>query len=573
MGTQRLNRIGIVLSVIVLAALVLAGAGWAQPGDLVYRQGFEPRDRPGDAGDAAAFLQRATFGATAAEVARVQAIGFGAWIDEQMALPATWHQPQLAAYAQLGQGQRQLVWWATAFSAPDQLRQRMAFALSQILVVSDLNGDLEGQPLALAAYYDLLLQHAFGNYRDLLEQVTLTPVMGHYLSMFRSTRDLVAGIEPDENYAREIMQLFSIGLIELNPDGTPRLDGLGQTIPTYDQTHIVGLAEAFTGWNFAGADGGDGDCEPWEWRWPESNWLAPLAPCPVTDPNEGQPADYHVTAAKTIVGNVVLPAGQTARQDLTMALDTLFAHPNVGPFLSYRLIQRLVKSNPSPAYVARVATVFDDNGAGVRGDLGATLRAILTDHEALDLYQTGGHGKLREPLLQLTQFYRVYQATINPAFVADPDCCWPGALYQPEAWFGQGALRSPSVFNFFKPDYAQPGPIENSGLVSPEFQIATETQVVNIANLYFAMLIWSPPPDYPWMTQYRIQIDGLRALAGDSNALVDRIDSDLFYRRMDPLARQIIVNRIDQIPSGNIDQRVGEALYYALTSPQAMVQR
>lgn len=569
MPNQHAPRFRTLLLAGALAAMIAPAS--AQVVDVIFAGSFEPRTAD-DRLEASRFLWRSTFGPLDSEIDRVMQIGYAAWIDEQQTLPATLHQPLLAGFSgEIGQNERQRVWWDVAKIAPDQLRQRTAFALSEILVVSDLNGDLEGQPLALAAYYDLLVTQAFGNYRELLEAVTLTPVMGHYLSMFRSTRDPVLGIEPDENYAREIMQLFSIGLVQLNLDGSVVMNG-GQAVPTYDQSDIVALAEAFTGWNFAGADGGDGDCEPWEWRWPEANWLEPMAPCPVTNPNNGQPADYHVTTAKTIVGGVNLPAGQSAQQDLEQALDALFNHPNVGPFLARRLIQRLVTSNPSPQYIGRIAGVFRDNGQGIRGDLGATVKAILMDPEALS--GAAGNpefGKLREPLLRQTQINRVYDARINPQFAADPDCCWPGAIYRPEFFFGQAALRSPSVFNFFKPDFAQPGAIENQGLVSPEFEITTETQVVTLANFYFESLMWGPP--YPWQTEHELQVGPLLAIAGDAATLVDQVIDDLLYGGLDPLTRQIIVDRINQIRVQDSDVRVAETIYYITTSPQAMVQQ
>ncbi|MEM9533387.1 MAG: DUF1800 family protein [Pseudomonadota bacterium] len=552
--------------------LVVAGAQAQAGSDLIFSAGFEPIS-PDTNAEAGAFLWRATFGPTASDINDLETNGYEAWVDRQMSLPPTLHLPQLQAFGESqGQGERQRVWWNTAQNAPDQFRQRAAFALSQILVVSDLNGDLEGQPQALAAYYDLLVTNAFGNYRDLLEAVTLTPVMGHYLSMFRSTRFAADSIEPDENYAREIMQLFSIGLEELNIDGSVRTQG-GNPIPTYDQDDIVGLAEAFTGWNFAGADQNDGNCEWWEWRWPEQNWLEPMEPCQVTDPNPGeQPDDYHVRTAKTIVGGVVLPAGQSAEQDMQQALNTLFNHPNVGPFLAFRLIQRLVTSNPSPQYIARVAGVFNDNGSGVRGDLGAVFRAVLLDPDALA--GTAGNatfGKLREPMFFQTQLNRVYNAQISPEFANNPDCCWPGAIYAPERFFGQAALRSPSVFNFFKPNFAQPGPIEAQGLVSPEFEISTETQVVGIANFFFDTLTWGAP--VPWQTQHELQIGSLTALAGNPTALVDRVNQDLLYGALNPTARQIIIDRISDIRPDNPDQRVAEALYYIITSPQSVVQQ
>ncbi|GJM08480.1 MAG: hypothetical protein DHS20C11_07560 [Lysobacteraceae bacterium] len=564
------SKIGLML----VAALVISSFASAQDGDLISRSGFEIRT-PEGLGDAGNFLLRTTYGPTPSEVANVQAVGFEDWVDAQLALAPTLHRPQLEAYGiDIGHGERQRVWFDTAQDAPDQLRQRVAFALSEILVVSDVNGTLEGQPLAVAEYYDILLRNAFGNYRDLLEEVTLTPTMGIYLSMFRSTRDPLLGIEPDENYAREIMQLFSIGLHLLNNDGTPQLDGMGQKIPTYQQPHIVALAEAFTGWNFANADNGDGDCEPWEWQWPEWNFLEPMEPCVVTNPNPGQPDDYHVTTEKTIVGDVTLPAGQTAEQDMEQALDTLFEHQNVGPFIAYRLIQRLVTSNPSPGYVDRVASVFNDNGIGMRGDLGAVVRAILLDPEALDGHlMTSTFGKLKEPLLMVTHLWRVYDAEINPVFAADRSCCWPGAIYVPQWWFSQAALRSPSVFNFFKPDYSPPGAILNAGLVAPEFQIATDTQVMDVANFFFDTLVNQPPPNFPWQTEHQIDIAALQSIASNATLLVQTINDDLMFGQLDAVSEQLIIDRIEDIDVSETTQRVTEAIYFVFTSPASLVQR
>lgn len=572
-------KIGSLLLIICVAWAFPAKA--QLPGDLILRHSFEIRPAPADEAEARAFLARATFGSNDSDVADLLGQGFVPWIENQMAQPMSMHRAQMESqFVEFGQNERLRVWWDIILNRPDQLRQRVAFALSEILVVSDANGALEGQPQALAEYYDILVRNAFGNFRQLLEETTLSPVMGFYLSMFRSTRFVEQGIEPDENYAREIMQLFSIGLVMLNPDGTVQTDVLGDPIPTYDQNDIVGLAEAFTGWNFAGADGGDGDCQPWDWRWPNSNWLVAMTPCVVTsqnfdptNPDNQQPADYHVTTEKTIVGGTVLPAGQTAEQDLQQALDALFNHPNVGPFLATRLIQRLVTSNPSPEYVGRVAAVFADNGSGVRGDLGAVVTAVLTDHEVLDAHLMGipDFGRLREPLLIISHLYRAYDAIFDSAF--DPDTQWPGLIYASDRYIGQAAVRSPSVFNFFKPEYAQPGPIQNAGLVSPEFQIANETQVVDAANFLYSILVSQPPPQFPWQSYYQIQIAGLLALADDPAALVDEFSLTLMSGQMSGGMRQLLIDRVNQISSGNPTQRVTETLYYVLTSPEYLVQK
>ncbi len=586
-----------------LGALVLSPSITAQ----VFTDGFE--DPALSPLQAANFLSHATFGSRPDEVRQLNRLGFNGWVDQQMLIPATLHRPQVESYPEVGQGERNIVWWETSVNAPDQLRQRVAFALSQIFVVSDENGDLNGQPVALAAYYDLLLQNGFGDYRELLEQITLTPVMGHYLSMFRSTRDGSAGIEPDENYAREIMQLFSIGLVELNADGTVRTDGQGQPIPTYNQTEIIGLAEAFTGWNFAGAEREDGNCRPWEWRWPEQNWLEPMAPCPITDPffdsqtGYQQPDDYHVTTAKTIVTGHVLPAGQTAEQDMEQALDVLAAHPNVGPFISQRLIQRLVTSNPTPAYVGRVAAVFDNNGQGQRGDLGAVVKAILTDPEALNMANEAPAyaGRLREPLLRMTHMFRLYGQIRRDACFNNNDssCTWAAAAIAPTYFFNQGPLSAPSVFNFFRADYANPGNIADLGLVSPQFQLATETQVLDSANFLYHMMVpaSSAPPRFTWRIPYRVSFDALLPLADNLGALTDRIATDLIGEPLANPQRQAVIDRLDQIDEwlaaspwmfGNegwqypasytVEQatairRVGEAIYYIGTSPQYLIER
>lgn len=561
-----------------------------------------------DQAAATKFLGHATFGATAAEVQTLNQRGYHGWVDHQMTIPATRHRPQLETYAEPGNYERTVVWWETSVDAPDQLRQRVAFALSQIFVVSDQNDDVGGQPLALADYYDLLLSHAFGNYRDLLEDVTLTPVMGVYLSMFRSTRVPDLGIEPDENFAREIMQLFSIGLVELNLDGSVRTGVGGDPIPTYTQDHIVALAEAFTGWNFAGAAGDDGNCRPWEWRYPEANWLQPMEPCVITEPwsngqGETQQSNYHVTTAKTIVSGHVLAANQSAEQDMEQALDVLAGHPNVGPFLAVRLIQRLVTSNPSPDYVRRVATVFNNNGSGERGDLGAVVKAILTDPEALDVNgEAPIHaGRLREPLLSMTQLFRAYGQVRNDACFDpdDEDCQWLAAGGVPSRFLSQGPLSAPSVFNFFRPDYAQPGNVADLGLVSPEFQIATETQVLNRANLIYSMMVppGSAPPRFTWRMPYRVEFASLLPLSDTPGALVDRVASDLLGEPLANPGRQAIIDRLHQIDdwlaaspwmfgnegwqypaSVSVEEatalrRVGETIYFVATSPQNLIER
>ncbi|MFQ6004945.1 MAG: DUF1800 family protein, partial [Woeseia sp.] len=388
------------------------------------------------------FLNQATFGATEAAAQQLINIRHAAWLDQQMAKSASLQLPYIQSLPR-PQNVAQLhvdrvdIWFRNSLHGTDQLRQRVAFALSEILVVSQL-GALSQAPYSVAGYYDLLAHSAFGNYRQLLEEVTLHPAMGVYLSMLGNEKPNPAlNIRPDENYARELMQLFSIGLVELNNDGSLRLDAQNQPIPTYTQEIIEGFAHVFTGWNYAGAPSFH------QARQNDFNQTVPMQLYP----------DFHDTGAKTILNGVVLPAGQSGQQDLSDALDNVFNHPNVGPFVSIRLIQRLVTSNPSPGYVDRVASVFNDNGSGVRGDLGAVVQAILMDDEARPDTPMDLDGKLKEPILRLTQLWRAYEASSRSGR-------YP--FFGVFVVFGQGPLQSPSVFNFFSPFYAPPGEIRNS---------------------------------------------------------------------------------------------------------------
>ncbi len=440
------------------------------------------------------FLNQATFGASPATITALRAQGYAAWIDAQRTLPATLILPRVAARraellarsAGLSDGWQNPLhesWWQTALTAPDQLRQRVAWALSQILVVSQ-DGALAVEHESVAAYSDLLLGHAFGNYRALLGDVTRSPQMGVYLSMLRNRKpDPETGQRPDENYAREIMQLFTIGLNELHPDGTLRLDAEGLPLPSYTQADIAGLAHVFTGWgpHFD-------DARPPEWvpgnpvdrtSWFVYGWdlRRPMTFYP----------EFHDTGAKRIVRGVTIPAGTPGINALDTALDALFQHPNLGPFLARQLIQRLVTSNPSPGYVQRVAAVFADNGSGARGDLFATVRALLLDPEARAPAPAASiaYGKRAEPVLRLTRFYRAFPPA--PPRVGDPRL-FLSHLYDTPHQIPYG---SPSVFNFFQPVYAHPGAIATAGLVSPEFQVTSETTVIKEANQFHDILNWT----------------------------------------------------------------------------------
>jgi uncharacterized protein (DUF1800 family) len=441
------------------------------------------------------------------------------------------------------------IWFRNALHGPDQLRQRIAFALSEVMVVSQL-GVLGNYTYALGDYYDVLSRNAFGNYRDLIEEVTLHPAMGVYLSMLGNEKpDPDLNIRPDENYARELMQLFSIGLIELNPDGTNKLDNQGNTIPTYDQPIIEGFAHVYTGWTFAGAPSFRGAFPT------DANQVIPMQLYP----------GFHDTGPKKLLNGVELPAGQSGQQDLQDALDNIFNHPNVGPFVATRLIQRLVTSNPSPGYVERVARVFDNNGVGIRGDLGAVVKAILMDDEARPDMPMDLDGKLKEPLLRLTQLWRAYDG--KSASGRYP-------LVAASVLFGQGPLQSPSVFNFFSPFYSPPGEIRNSALVAPELQIATEYQNTYVTNYWFfqAFALNQANPDLEADDIY-IDISEEMAIAGDDDALIDMVAGKLLAGELSAALRQEIAGILALIPDADAALRAAETVYLVVSSPEFAYQK
>ncbi len=516
-----------------------------------------PPPPPITTAEAFQFLNQSTFGATLIEAQDVINLRYEAWIDDEMGKSVSMQLPYLRSLprpqnlAEL-HSDRVDNWFRNAVDGHDQLRQRVAFALSEILVVSQL-GPLIQAPYSVAGYYDNLALYAFGNYRDLIELVTLHPAMGAYLSMLGNEKPNPAlNIRPDENYARELMQLFSIGLVELNLDGTVKTDGLGQPVPTYNQAIIEGFAHVFTGWNYAGAPS-----FPQASR-NDNNQTVPMQLYPA----------YHDTGEKLLLNGVTIPAGQTGDQDLQMALDNVFNHPNVGPFIATRLIHRLVTSNPSPGYVSRVATVFNDNGFGERGDLGAVVKAILLDTEARPAMHMEIDGKIKEPLLRLTQLWRAYDAAsqsgvfpLAPAYII----------------LGQGPLQSPSVFNFFSPFFAPAGEIRNSGLVAPELQIATEYQNTFITNYFFLLAFnWDSEAQDPGEEDVLIDISAEMGVVDDTNALIDMVADKLLAGDISAALRTEMVNMIDLVREaapGNDAALVAEAIYFVVTSPEFAYQR
>lgn len=460
----------------LLFAATLAACGGGGGGNSTGHEPTAPVvEKPATRAAAMRFLNQATFGATDADIDRVMAIGYGPWIDEQFTRPPSEHRASWdaadaaikAADATRSAGTREVLdsFYKSAVAGDDQLRQRVAFALSQIFVVSMVQDNVGNEPRGVAGYLDMLARDGLTTYRQLLEQVARHPSMGLYLSHLRNQKeDAASGRVPDENFAREVMQLFSIGLHPLNPDGSVAAGAAA----TYGHDDIAGLAKVFTGWSWAGPDTADGRF--WGWsahRDPDRGWLAMQAY-----------AKFHSTSEKRFLGTVV--AAQTsadANASLKAALDTLAAHPNVGPFIGRQLIQRLVTSHPSPAYVGRVARVFADNGSGVRGDMKAVVRAVLLDREARDDSADPGHGKLREPVLRLTAVLRAFGAT------SDSGAWLIGATDDPGQALGQSPLRSPSVFNFYRPGYLAPGSESAAAQrTAPELQITHETTVAGYAN-------------------------------------------------------------------------------------------
>lgn len=515
-----------------------------------------PPPPPPSVTKAAAFqlLNQATFGATESEALNVIAMRQEQWIDDQMLKPASLQLPHMLTLPPpqfMGQlhTDRVDIWFRNVLLGEDQLRQRVAFALSEIMVVSQL-GALQSRPFAVADFYDVLVENAFGNYRDLIGEVTLHPAMGVYLSMLGNRAPNPAlNIRPDENYARELMQLFSIGLVELNTDGTEKLDANNQPISTYDQAIIEGFAHVFTGWTWAGSPSfGSGRVPTLSQYFPMEHW-----------------PQFHDTGEKTLLTGVVLPAGQSGEQDLAAALDNIFEHPNVAPFMAIRLIQRLTTSNPSPGYVRRVADVFDNNGAGVKGDLGAVVKAILLDPEARPTIPMEIDGKLKEPLLRLTQLFKAYNATSASGR-------YPlGAAY---ILFGQGPMQSPSVFNFFSPFFAPPGEIRDSNLVAPELEISTEYLNTLFTNYIFfqAFGLNHTNADLQEDDVY-INFQEEMDVAADIDALIDMVAGKLLGGEISDTLRTEIAGMLARVPETDTAIRAAEAIYFVTSSPEYAYQR
>ena len=539
--------------------------------------------------EATRFLTQASFGPTQQEVSHLMAIGYAAWLDEQFAAPmdmvphvAAWDASNKAIMAidtrsRASTGEVVSSFWRQALTSRDQLRQRIAFALSEIFVISMRNscGD-NAYSRGAADYLDMLGRLSFGKYRDLLESVALHPVMGCYLSHIKNQReDVSTGRVPDENFAREIMQLFSIGLYELNADGSAKLDARNQPIETYSSADISGMAKVFTGWSWWCAGGLTQGCFYSNPNSP-NQYVTAMRPYTL----------YHSVTEKRFL-NAVVPASMfvTPEDSLKIALDTLSNHANVGPFLSKQLIQRLVTSNPSPAYVQRVAQAFRASG----GNLKVMIKAILLDPQARDMANLSAptFGKVREPILSMTALMRAMGVHSDSGVYMITDTA------DPSFSLGQSALSAPTVFNFFRPGFALPNSRSAAqGLVAPELQIATETSVagyVNAMALFMRAGIGRIGYDNK-ATRADVQLnanidphDPLLALADSPWLLVEEINQRLMYGTMPTATKTDIATTLNALyfgPTPSAERtlyvrrnRLWSALLLTVASPDFQIQR
>jgi len=595
--------------------------------DPMFHDGFEGVTAgPFNDADAARFLAQATFGPIDADIAHLRSLvapnggaGYQAWLNEQFAAPAS----SMTTYHDwvgntLGENTGNVLreaWFLDALGGPDpqnnavihtdQLRQRVAFALSEIFVISDQNTLINQHPEGEVTYYDILSANAFGNFRVLLEKVTLSTDMGVYLNMVSNPRaDLSQNRHPDENYAREINQLFSIGLVMLNADGSAQLQA-GQPVPTYTQPTITAFAHVFTGWNWASCTSGNYlNC-----GYQNNDFTQPMAAFAAWHDNgsdlTNDIVNKQLLSYPGAVNGGLLAPGGTPQSDLAFALDNIFNHPNVGPFIGKQLIQRLVTSNPSPAYVQRVTSVFNNNGSGVRGDLKAVVQAILLDPEArLGPYRfPDSFGKLREPLLRMTHFWRAMSARHHCGLDAGglhyANQPYRYAGYQTAygtsdetygSGVGQAPLNSPTVFNFFKPSFIPSGEMTTRGLRGPEFQIATDSLVASstqsLMGKSFGFDLTDACNGDPIGEIYINRTQDL-ALAGSASggvgdpatALVDAYNKRFMSGQMSPFMRQTLLgylNTISQANSGGEDfriARINRALLLISTSPEYLIQK
>lgn len=538
--------------------------------------------------EAARFLLQAQFSASPAEIAALRSTTYADWLEAQFNAPLSqsgWQWLNEHGYADVNKDTGfydnsypgDYMIWHQLLQSPDGLRKRVALALSEICVVSLSGLDFNWRSHAIAWYWDQLVFQAFGNYRNLLQDVTLNAAMGFYLNTRGNQKENPAtGRQPDENYAREIMQLMSIGLVLLNPDGTPQRDGSGKPIDSYSQSDVTNLARVFTGYDYDQSQNTP-TTVPGTNRTVSSTTFTRL-PMVLTE-------SRHSALAASFLGTTI-PAGTPGAEALRIALDTLFNHPNVGPFIGKQLIQRLVTSNPSPGYVARVSAAFANNGAGVRGDLRAVVRAILLDDEARSpagLTQPG-FGKLREPMLRFVQWGRTFG--LNSTFGT-----WKiGNLSDPGSRLGQSPLRSPSVFNFFRPGYVPPSTaLAATGAVAPEFQLVNESSVGGYLNFMQGAIrngLWVNGPEVPHNAStpnngfdIKAAYTQELALVADADALVARINLLMCAGQLSAATVKLIADALKtiNITAASTDNakrdRVAAAVFLVMASAEYLVQK
>ncbi len=538
--------------------------------------------KPTTDAEAARFLLQAQLSASTEDIAAVRSLGFAAWLSSQFAAPAGqkgWDWLNERGYDSSAAGTAyydqsypaDFMIWKQLITSPDGLRKRMAFALSEIFVVSTSGIANRWRSHLMASWWDMLSGNALGNFRKLLEDATLHPAMGVYLNMRGSQKENAStGRQPDENYAREVMQLMTIGLVQLNPDGTVKKSGDGSPLDSYTQSDVTNLARVFTGYDF---DQSRNDTSV-------SAGNPAFARLPMAFK-----ANLHSAMDATFLGTTVAGGGNGV-DSLKKALDTLFNHPNVGPFIGKQLIQRLVTSNPSPAYVGRVSAIFDNDGRGVRGNLAATLAAVLLDAEARDMttLAEAGKGRVREPALRFVQWARTFglQSAQGSWKIYD--------LSNPATQLGQSPLNSPSVFNFFRPGYVPPNTaISAAGGVAPEFQIVNETSVGGYLNfmqgairngLYVsgadaAQASGGTVNGYDLTAPYLKE----RELVTDAGALVTRLNLLLAAGQLSDGSSRDIVAALNATPVTATSpdsvklNRIASAVLMVMASPEYLVQK
>ena len=479
---------------------------------------------------AARLLEQSTWGVNPQSLSHVQAVGMQAFLNEQFAAPVSTY-PAPATTNDMTFVQKRF--FTNALTGQDQLRQRVAWGLSQIMVASAVKIN---NPSAFVLWQNMFQNDAFGNFSTLLTDVTLSPVMGNYLDMVNNDKP-GNGVDPNENYAREVMQLFTIGLEQLNPDGTMQLDGSNNPIPTYTQDTIEGFAHTFTGWTYPTQAGATA-----RFRNPEY-YGGPMIPFD----------SHHDTGTKLLLNGVTLPAGGTTQADLTAALQNIFNHPNVGPFISKQLIERLVTSNPSPEYVGRVAAVFADNGSGVRGDLKAVVTAILLDPEARrgdDATQAQPNdGKLKEPVLFITNLLRAMNGVSDGATLSDR----ASDMKQPPFF-------SPTVFNFYHPDHV----IQGSTLIGPEFEIFNTSTTIARIN-FVNTLVYGQVN-----STTTVDLSGYVPLAANPDQLVTAVAAVTLHGQVSDSMRSTLVSTLSSI--SDTTRRTKAAFYLIGSSSQFQVE-